>query len=557
MTFSVFSAIIMAIMGDMMIFKIYESKEKRKAKRFQDTIEIYLSKFSDLFDDEGIKKIVIDSMTLFLFSNNDNLLNDMYEAVVNNYDYNKIIEMLSKKDTLFYSLVIQAINYGKKIYNLIKNIGTCKEIHFSCNKDNLLETLSLCEMINVPVIIEGTSISLEEYQKILKGYDLSKIDSKNVFIHYQEYGGDIDINTLYDTFCQINYITDKIKKYNLSPLEKLIMVYDIVKNNFYRKEGEDENHLISRSLDNVLNSDYIVCVGYIAIINAMLKNLNINARSIICKTKKEKHCRSIIYLVDKKYNIDGVYVLDPTWDSKRSAARNIIDKYNYFLMPIEIAEKTASTELMSVINMSLSDLILLENDFNDHPYTIEEKAIKKIKIQYYLEMLFLLTDNNYKDFTQNIYEYNFLSNESKKELKYIYESIISKCKINDIDVETFIRALYNTKKIEYYLNDDKLPKECSSRLELPNTDSIDISNIKKSALKRYCKVEKLKKTKDEGFESLIYYLLYEDYLNIYLSSDIGNIISSVTNDGIKRDMLNMRLLKTLKREKVRKEIDNR
>jgi len=42
---------------------------------------------------------------------------------------------------------------------------------------------------------------------------------------------------------------------------------------------------------NYTSAMYIVCVGYIAIVNAMLKNLNINARTIICKTKKEKHCR--------------------------------------------------------------------------------------------------------------------------------------------------------------------------------------------------------------------------------------------------------------------------
>ena len=106
-------------------------------------------------------------------------------------------------------------------------------------------------------------------------------------------------------------------------------------------------------------------------------------------------------------------------------------------------------------------------------------------------------------------------------------------------------------------NDDKLPEECSSRLELPSTDSIDISGIKDSALTRYYKIEKLKKAKKNDFESLVCYLLYEEHLNEYLSSNIGKIISSSTNDGIKRDMLNMRLLKTLKREKVRKEIDNR
>ena len=51
-------------MGDMMIFKLYESKEKCRAKRFHDTTEIYLSRFSDLFVEDGIKKIVTIPSTL-------------------------------------------------------------------------------------------------------------------------------------------------------------------------------------------------------------------------------------------------------------------------------------------------------------------------------------------------------------------------------------------------------------------------------------------------------------------------------------------------------------
>lgn len=89
----------------------------------------------------------------------------MYDAVINNYGYNEIIEMLNKNDITFFSLAIHSINYAKRTLDLIKNIDFCNEIHFICNSDNLLEALSLCEKINVPIVIDGTSISLEKYQK--------------------------------------------------------------------------------------------------------------------------------------------------------------------------------------------------------------------------------------------------------------------------------------------------------------------------------------------------------------------------------------------------------
>lgn len=536
-----------------MILKLYESTEINKAKVIEDTIEFYLNKYSDLFSEEGMKRVILDSIKTnisILPIKNNTFLDDIYTAIVLDYDYDSIIEMLNRNGIVFYSLGIHAINYGKKNYNLIKDINTYKEIYFNCNKNNLLEVLSLCERINTPIILDGTSISLEDYQEILEGYDLNKISNKKILVRYQEYGTEIDINTLYNTSCQVNYITKKIKKYNLSPLEKTMLVYDIVKNNSYHKEGEKDSYLVSRTLDNVLNSEYIVCAGYAAIINAMLKNLNINAEALICQTKNEKHCRSIIYLKDDKYNIDGIYVLDPTWDSKRSNGKRI-DKYNYFLLPLEVAEKTASSEMKSITKLSLDDLILLEN--NDINKNMEEL----VEIHYYIEKLFkLMNNNNYESFKEYISFYEFLSNDDITRLKYIYNDFSKKCKVRDISLDSFIRALYNVKRIEYYIGDDKIPSECSSRLEIPNTDNIDILNIKYSTLTRYCKIKTLMNG-NRRIDDITQCIGYESFIDRYISSNIGNIISSDNKDGIKRDMLNMKLLKLLKKEKVRKEIDNK
>ena len=44
---------------------------------------------------------------------------------------------------------------------------------------------------------------------------------------------------------------------------------------------------------------------------------------------------------------------------------------------------------------------------------------------------------------------------------------------------------------------------------------------------------------------------------MYISSNINKVMNLDTDDDIKRDVLNMKLLKILKKEKVKKEIDNR
>ena len=56
---------------------------------------------------------------------------------------------------------------------------------------------------------------------------------------------------------------------------------------------------------------------------------------------------------------------------------------------------------------------------------------------------------------------------------------------------------------------------------------------------------------------ILAYLKYEDELNAYITSMVSTIISKSDKIGIKRDILNMKLLKILKNEKVKKEIDNR
>lgn len=545
-----------------MIFYLYESTEKTNVEKINDTVEVYSSSFDDLFTKDGIKKVVLNSIKantcILSLGTSSYFLDDIYEAIVNNYNYDKIIEMLNKNDVIFFSLCIYIINYGKKIYNLIKDINKCQEIHFNCDSSNLLDTLYLCEKINVPAIIDGVNISLEDYQKILEGYDFNRLKGREIAIHYQDYGSNIDTNTLYDTSCQINYITKRIKKYNLSPLERVMLVYDIVKNNYYHKEDQRESYLISRTLDNVLNSGYIVCVGYVAIINAMLKNLDINVIPMICETKRDRHCRSMLYLKDAKYNIDGIYVLDPTWDSKRNNGHENIDKYNYFLLPLFLAERTAHSDFSSVVNLSLSDFKSLEAEctYSDDN-NIEEMIKKTSKIRYCLKQLFELVNNNhYDEFIEGVSFYEFLSEEEIKKLENIYRDVFSKYNINDIDVDTFLRLIYKTKKIEYYMYGDKKLEQYSSRLDLPDTTDISILDIKRSTISRYCKIKVLENVKNDMFD-ILSYLKYEEKLNEYITSGIGTVISKDIATGIKRDALNIKLLKLLKNEKVKKEIDNR
>ena len=182
---------------------------------------------------------------------------------------------------------------------------------------------------------------------------------------------------------------------------------------------------------------------------------------------------------------------------------------------------------------------------------------KTSKIRYCLKQLFELVNNNhYDEFIEGVNFYEFLSEEEIKKLENIYRDVFSKYNINDIDVDTFLRLIYKTKKIEYYMYGDKKLEQYSSRLDLPDTTDISILDIKRSTISRYCKIKVLENVKNDMFD-ILSYLKYEEKLNEYITSGIGTVISKDIATGIKRDVLNIKLLKLLKNEKVKKEIDNK
>ena len=132
---------------------------------------------------------------------------------------------------------------------------------------------------------------------------------------------------------------------NLSPFEKYLFVYNLVKTFKAYKENEDYPGA-SRNIYEILDNEYMVCVGYAHLLQNLLRRLGIESYDITVdveggldnvkddvtilpervvdkKTGEEKvvepeavgHARAQIHLVDEKYGIDGYFFADPTWDN--------------------------------------------------------------------------------------------------------------------------------------------------------------------------------------------------------------------------------------------------
>lgn len=134
----------------------------------------------------------------------------------------------------------------------------------------------------------------------------------------------------------------------LSPFEKYLFAYNIVKK--YKKYKENpENSRSSRDIYQLLDNDYMVCVGYSELLQDLLNKLGILNRDysvevditfdnvptdthvvtedMLKSYDNGGHARRQVHLVDPKYGIDGIFIADPTWDNDMEN-----DAYNYALM---------------------------------------------------------------------------------------------------------------------------------------------------------------------------------------------------------------------------------
>ena len=132
----------------------------------------------------------------------------------------------------------------------------------------------------------------------------------------------------------------------LSPFEKYLYAYNVTKKFKEYKENEDEKEE-SRNLYQLLDGDYMVCVGYATMLHDLLTKLGISNSfySVTVDTGFDKmpddalvipddievtnegHARLRVNIVDPKYDIDGIYFADPTWDNEMDT-----DVYNFAAM---------------------------------------------------------------------------------------------------------------------------------------------------------------------------------------------------------------------------------
>lgn len=496
------------------MYYIIEESDINDIKKYKEVVKITVEDFLYLNNPkELIAKIIREADFIESIKLPEKILLELINIVLedkNNYYLQQVL--LQYKFPLF-SLISSIADSSKEKYKKLLEIKESKNIAIKCNANNFLKGLELAKKLNRSVIIDGTSIPLSEYKKLLCGYDIDTLS--NVEVYYQEGNDSILLKELYSLSLLIDKITSNINKYNLSPLEKIIYIYDIVKSRIYKKP--DNNKKEAKNIDKVLNGEYIVCTGYSNLFNALLLSLGIKAMPLVSTIKK--HQRSLVYISDPKYQIEGVYAFDPTWDSRKE--EDYIDNYNYFALGLDKAKKDTPCDILNLADISFEKFIRICNDDDISNYINEIEIINKI------EILFNFIDSSaYQKIIEIMKIYTFASNIEKEKAKELYEKVTLKYKSKEIPSTIFFEALYNTRIIEYYNN---------------IIEEIDIENIQDTVIDRASFQYFYYKESEDQIKRALQMICYESKRY----EELEALINRKSNT-IKRKTLNIRLLKTLK-----------
>lgn len=370
----------------------------------------------------------------------DNLEEHIFSKVNNEEE---LIALLNKagadqkkiQDVLDYYTV-----YNQKENWLFTKMRKDNEVLKIKDIDNIDECINKINTLNTEKIYKKVLIYLDN-----KNYkDIDKLNELDIPFYI------VSNNTLYSTQEfkgmreTINYYKSLVK--DLSPLEQVTYIYDIIKSFEYKESSNKEE---SRYIKHIIETGNIVCVGYTNFICQILSELGFKCYIISLENiNNEGHERFLVKINDEKYNINNVFAMDATFDSAKNLSLcvdvngkkvyrsddnplkdsdNVLKKYDNlilyknFLIPlIEYGLKYKNEKIKSIKEFS-SNKIIGDIDYYQQLQTkyVNERNIDLemfIKLMYNVKLAEGYDIDNIDNLINDIIEVNNLSQENQIEL---------------------------------------------------------------------------------------------------------------------------------------------
>lgn len=456
--------------------------------------ELELTKYSDnpytltvedyqKFKKSTIKEIKTKSLAPELEANLDKILTENISGPLIVTD-KKLIGLNTYKE------LKKAINLNiydslttKELPNL-KYLNPTTKINFRAKDLNNLK--AICNQLQELQKENPIYINLANYDKENFNQQILKLD-----INYPNIIIDIGLNS-YNLKEYLNYERNLYQliepAYHLSPFERYIYAYNITKN--YKKYKENEqNRQQARNLYDILDNEYMVCVGFANLLSDLLFKLGIENKKISgvaldksyddyyqgkedlevekVTTNNEHHSRIYVHIVDPKYGIDGIYIGDPTWDNNLEH-----DYYNYLALTPDEATRALrylwvdeTTELFNCHNLDefyqKINFIISRVKNNNQNKTANDPL--KDAILYVVNTIKSLDKEYYQ---QLIIKYPFIEDEEyNNDLIYELGQYIVNHTNKEISGETIMLGVSNVYKKAYGLTEEECNKKLLTTIE--------------------------------------------------------------------------------------------
>ena len=405
------------------------------------------------------------------------------ELVINRENFYNKVSILPEFDTFDISFSVTL--YDKNLLDVLKdkdlflkwkkiNLNEIKYItddikgyedvwaYLLNNFDNLIDNIEYIRINDYDPIKYLEKYPVLKTKKIILNdiLDINDFDLINNLIKkYENYNayiyliGNHDPVSLKDCKKTMDYIKEKanmIKSLNLSVFETIIFTYDLVRDRIYKYENESDRPTESRDLSKVLFGDSIVCAGYSKMFSAILNYIGIKTDCISLQLKNNEnagHERNGIRIIDPKYNIDGYYYFDTTWDSKKDDNKFL---YRYLCLAktrdeMETLEQNRYIySLTPAYGKNMIDEFI--NYVNNRDY---EKVINYVKT---FNHMFSDSGSDSHVDIRDIFKRTI-------DLEYTKKCILETLKKYNkkINAETYLKAINNVRKIENYIDSEKYP----------------------------------------------------------------------------------------------------
>lgn len=154
-----------------------------------------------------------------------------------------------------------------------------------------------------------------------------------------DFKGSWTLDKVVDANNKIDSIAQHIIDNEFSPFEAMIFIHKWASRFVYN--SSDYGLEDSRVLPSILTTNKIVCSGYATLVKALVDKVNIPGLecdlvgcSIIRKNRSGGHCHNLVHIKDAKYDINGYYIEDACWDSRKKDS-NYPRGFGHCLYPVE------------------------------------------------------------------------------------------------------------------------------------------------------------------------------------------------------------------------------